>query len=321
LHARPEEDDQALLYLSAQPCPFPGHGRVADVVVALVHTLNALPRASRPWWCSDATDATLRAAGVYDPSRGLGIPEEWDAGNEAGSALMLAMLQPEHFGVPGSPVLEMFGIPPPSGILNLSNRSSQSGRGPDNRRTNIIEGLLNHWQHDDALQEVRQQLRHAWYVARLAMEATSLRPRIVADIARDIFAAPDSIVDDLEVDTCEFAFSVGMLVECRFEICSQSTSQPKVDDWLKSGKAWMCKTCQQSGLSPVHVPTDTIPSPSTGGITWTKGGIWTVSCNECQMVESFLHNTGVRAGGWSKYGKHYCCKQCTASFGGWRQAW
>ena len=106
----------------------------------------------------------------------------------------------------------------------LSARSSQSSRGPDTIRTNIVEGFLNHWQADPAMRFVRRQLRRAWYIARLALEMTSEHPRIVKDVARKICGATGDIMDIAGLDSYEFCVVVGTIVACRFESCARSTA-------------------------------------------------------------------------------------------------
>jgi hypothetical protein len=81
--------------------------------------------------CNDPTDQNLRQAAVYDPIHGLGIRSEWDANNEAGSCLILAMVLPERFGVPGAPALMIFGKDPPVSVISISDMPATSSRGPD----------------------------------------------------------------------------------------------------------------------------------------------------------------------------------------------
>ena len=249
------------------------------------------------------------------PSPANGKRTEWDACNLAGSALMLAMMEPEAFGVPGGPKLTIFGQPPPYGVISLSGRRPQSSRGPDNRRTNIIEGLLNYWQDDPSSQDLRQALRHAWYVTSVALDATSSHPRIVANVARRMFAAPDNIVSDmeLEMDTDAFALSNGLLNKCRFETCGATSAEPGKDGWQRSGRSWICGACQSVGLSPVHASAHVITPPPRGRKSWTRGGVTTVVCYECAVAQSFLHEEGVEAAGFRKFGKSYYCNECVCS--------
>ena len=99
------------------------------------------------------TDALLRGGGKYDPENGTGITTEMDYGNYAGSILMLAMLEPSLYGVPGAHQLTIFGC----GLASLGTAPPRSGMGPDNRRANAVEALLTHLQPYPALRYVFRQ--------------------------------------------------------------------------------------------------------------------------------------------------------------------
>ena len=60
--------------------------------------------------------------------------------------MVLAELQPDVFGVGSRPPLVIFGVPPPEGLLVLSNNPPTSGSGPDNRWMNALEAILTHLQ-------------------------------------------------------------------------------------------------------------------------------------------------------------------------------
>ena len=71
----------------------------------------------------------------------MGDPKEKDSGNFSGSVVMLAMLDPARFGVSDAEPLGIFEDP--ANLLVLGERPARSSVGPDNRRTNAIEGILN----------------------------------------------------------------------------------------------------------------------------------------------------------------------------------
>ena len=91
--------------------------------------------------------------------------------NRVGSGLMLAMLLPEKFGVPGLPPLRCFGYPADAALLQLSNDPRpRSGTGPDNRRMNMLEALLNHWYGDANRIDVRDLLQQTLVALNVVME-------------------------------------------------------------------------------------------------------------------------------------------------------
>ena len=102
----------------------------------------------------EPTDNRLRAAGAYDPARGQGIADEMDWGNFSGSILMLAMLDPELFATPQVHRLSIWG----EGLLQLGTAAPHSGHGPDNRRTNALEAILNYLEAFPAQVYLRQLL-------------------------------------------------------------------------------------------------------------------------------------------------------------------
>ena len=103
----------------------------------------------------------MQQAARHDVRAGQGDDREADAGNKAGSALMLAVLLPHVYGVPSAGPLRVCGWPPPQSLTHISsNPQPRSGRGPDNRRMNVWEALLNHWQGDSEMAELRDLLSH-----------------------------------------------------------------------------------------------------------------------------------------------------------------
>lgn len=150
-----------------------------------------------PDWLRCPTDLVCKERGRYDPAVGRGRPEEEDSGNMAGSALLLAMLLPAQFGVPGAPCLEILGVPVPSVLTFVSQRRPKSGAGVDNRRANVIEGLLNDWQHVAAESELgmlRRGLLQTWKAMRLAVDAIDDGEKRVYEIVRPCLQVDDAHV-------------------------------------------------------------------------------------------------------------------------------
>lgn len=179
------------------PLPFPqgcDSSAIATRVVALTEALNGC--SDMPDWIRlcDMTDKRLRYAGRYAPHLGMGDPTEPDAGNAAGSVLLLAMLLPDEFGVPGATALHILGTPPPPGILKLSSIRARSSIGSDNRRTNLIEGLLNYWPKSEPC---RKLLLATWVLMGRAVSLIDPCHRLrVKDMARQCFGVPDTVQDD-----------------------------------------------------------------------------------------------------------------------------
>jgi hypothetical protein len=120
----------------------------------------------------DATlNNDLREAASFDPEAGVGEENEADVGNTAGSALFLAAALPEIYGVPGTPPLRCFGYPLHEKFLFVSAVQHRSGVGADNRRQNMWEAVLNHWQHDATRCKERDLLMAASVAMRLAMDS------------------------------------------------------------------------------------------------------------------------------------------------------
>ena len=94
-------------------------------------------------WVRETSDANTKDAGRYDATAGRGLTREEDYGNAGGSILMLAMLDPETYGVPGAPRLQNIDDWSRDGMLQIQSGRPDSGKNANNRRTNVIEGLLN----------------------------------------------------------------------------------------------------------------------------------------------------------------------------------
>ena len=162
----------------------------ADHVMRLVRALNALPAYVLPGEILDAAwDTEWRRSAADDPEAGFGDDGEADVVNSVGSALFLAASLPDIYGVPGTRPMRCFGFPLPASLLSLSPVRNSSGVGVvDNRRHNVWEAGLTHWQDDacgrknerDLLQAALAAMRLAvdsiarglsWQVARHALQA------------------------------------------------------------------------------------------------------------------------------------------------------
>ena len=119
------------------------------------------------------TDAHFKTAGLYDLKAGQGVPHEKDDGNFNGSILMLAMLEANIDFDENTPVLDIFrhegcelrekGSAPPT-----------SAKGPDNRRTNFLEALLNYSQEDADATALRQKILETWRFVGLAVACSEV---------------------------------------------------------------------------------------------------------------------------------------------------
>ena len=176
-------------------------GVLARHVVLLTNKLNAAsyataPEGTVPDWLLQPTDRNLRRAGNYDPEGGRGLPAEVDHGNAAGSALLLAMLLPEAFGVPGAPCLRIFGVPAPWPLVFISHKRATSSVGADSRRAYVVEAMLNDWQEASANTEERSELYRCWHMMRLAMDHVDKHDKLrVFESTRLCLQVPDEVVD------------------------------------------------------------------------------------------------------------------------------
>ena len=130
-------------------------------MVEVVGLLNMLPATAFPKFAvmPTADAAGLRQAAQFDPASGQGVASEPDVTNRVGSAMLLAMLLPERFGVPLTAPLRCFGYPPEDALVQLSATACpRSGHGPDNRRQNVWEACLNHWQDEWGAYVLREKV-------------------------------------------------------------------------------------------------------------------------------------------------------------------
>ena len=143
----------------------------ARSMLRTVELLNNLPAYNIPSVVLVGTFSELCQSARYDPSAGYGAPEEADVGNRVGSAFVLAALLPEVFGIPNSAPWRSIGYPTRPDLRRLTMAARPpSGRGVDNMRMNVLETLLNAWQHNPEVAEVRDALSESLIDLRLAMD-------------------------------------------------------------------------------------------------------------------------------------------------------
>ena len=148
----------------SQPERMPTH--VAQRVNDLAYALEAAfsdPK-SRPMWMDQATDENLRKAGYAWIEEGRETDVDW--GNYAGSVLMLAMIDPLRYTAPNSFRLTIFGE---DYLSEVGSGAPRSGRGPDNRRTNAIEAVINYLQRWDYIEPLRENVLETWRLVRLSI--------------------------------------------------------------------------------------------------------------------------------------------------------
>jgi hypothetical protein len=145
------------------PVPTSPRQMLRIAVAGLVAQLNSLPGDAFPDWLSNVSDVTARQA-----ARGY-VGD--DHQNCAGSCLMLAMLLPHIFGDPAATPLRAFGWPPPTVLIRVSSIQARSSEGPDNLRTNVIEGLLDWWDHSTGTHAHRMacHLREVWELFKVTL--------------------------------------------------------------------------------------------------------------------------------------------------------
>ena len=114
------------------------------------------------WFTKGPTDASVRKAAKWAPNKKF---QDWQ--NLPGSALWLAMLMPARFGISSArPVSEAFDIADREWIVGklsyISPSRQRSGHGMNNRRANIIEGLLNYFADLPSYTRLHSELHRAW---------------------------------------------------------------------------------------------------------------------------------------------------------------
>ena len=159
-----------------------------DRVSTLIEKLNMAPATALPPWVIHTSRETARIAQHV-------ATDLWDdCGNLAGSALMLIMLRPLLFGMPWMAPLRIFGVPPPSALLDLDGPATRRGE-RDNHRTNCVEGLLGHFRAvgDD---DRGDQLQDCWYLMRSVIAQQQWRDLAAWQIARwSLSVQFESLVD------------------------------------------------------------------------------------------------------------------------------
>ena len=183
-------------HLATRPRVFGVRGKkVSEAVLTLLKALNSAfaNESSRPDWMLTPTDANLKTAGRYDPG-----PHEWDHGNFAGSILVLAMLDANKYFEESTPVLNIFGT---ESLREKGSTRPRSGKGPDNRRTNAIEALLNHLQQDANATTPRQRILNTWRFVGIAVACTEVWRREVMPHAcvSEVLGCPDDWLPPLGV--------------------------------------------------------------------------------------------------------------------------
>ena len=114
------------------------------------------------WFTKGPTDSSARQAAKWAPNKKF---QDWQ--NLPGSALWLAMLMPARFGISGvRPVSEAFDVADREWIVGklsyISPSRQRSGHGMNNRRANIIEGLLNYFADLPSYTRLHSELHRAW---------------------------------------------------------------------------------------------------------------------------------------------------------------
>ena len=131
--------------------------------------VNQLLRAELlPWFTGGPTDAAARRAAKWAAGKNF---QDWS--NVAGSALVLAMLQPDVFDIWYAPSLSQAFDSDREWWLEsltfISPSKQRSSRGINNRRTNILEGLLNHFAELSAYSGLHNNLHRAWQLMSRAL--------------------------------------------------------------------------------------------------------------------------------------------------------
>ena len=100
---------------------------------------------------------------------------------------MLTVLLPHVYGVPGVAPLRVCGWPPDECLtLISSNPAPRSGQGPDNRRMNVWEALMNHWQDDNQMADLRDLLYHTLMIFRTGVDFLRLEKEPAWKVPRNV---------------------------------------------------------------------------------------------------------------------------------------
>ena len=132
------------------------HDTIRQLILDLLDNKDKLPA----WFLNGPTNLTARHAAKWQPGQPY---RDWN--NATGSALLLTMLQPSKYDISDAPSLSQAFAKDTEHILQklvrVPNTRQKSGRGINNWRTNIIEGLLNHFAEGEKTQ-LATKLQRAW---------------------------------------------------------------------------------------------------------------------------------------------------------------
>ena len=133
-----------------------------DIIVRVNGELLAAAADLPDWFLNGASNKDARQAATYTQGKHI-----QDYGNATGSALLLTMLQPSKYGITGVKSIgdafredRTYHI---KELVHISSAKQRSGKGINNKRTNIIEGLLNHFADPQLeLTHLGEILQRAW---------------------------------------------------------------------------------------------------------------------------------------------------------------
>ena len=133
-----------------------------DIIVRVNKELLAAAAYLPDWFLNGPSNKDAQKAATF--TRGNYIQ---DYGNATGSALLLTMLQPSKYGITGVKSIgdafredRTYHI---KELVHISSAKQRSGKGINNKRTNIIEGLLNHFADPQLkLTHLGEILQRAW---------------------------------------------------------------------------------------------------------------------------------------------------------------
>jgi hypothetical protein len=152
------------------------------VLHRLVREINeALHSQGLPSWLLEPTDGDLR---MRAQPEGKYI----DQMNEPGSCLFLAMNDPRSFGINAEPLIPSVGD---TGLMLISSAKQRSGTGINNRRTNVIEALLNELEGP-----LKDKLQLAWELAYRAFCLPSQVEESHWELAQRIFSCDGPLDND-----------------------------------------------------------------------------------------------------------------------------
>eukprot|EP00928_Gymnodinium_smaydae_P072306 TRINITY_DN55687_c0_g1_i1.p1 TRINITY_DN55687_c0_g1~~TRINITY_DN55687_c0_g1_i1.p1 ORF type:complete len:567 (-),score=90.53 TRINITY_DN55687_c0_g1_i1:8-1708(-) len=132
------------------------------------------------WFIDGPTDASARQAAKWRPGKNF---RDWS--NISGSALLLAMLQPNLYGIKNAKsVSHAFAADRDWHLRMLtfiSPNKQTSSIGINNRRTNVIEGLLNYFADQPEHASLHEDLHRAWQLMTRALWLVDPRFELLHD--------------------------------------------------------------------------------------------------------------------------------------------